>query len=232
MRIVAFKHFSFDDESALAEWADRSGHGLRVLDPSAVDGFPSLSSFDLLVVLGGPMSVYQEESFPWLAEEKAFVGQCIEEGKLVLGICLGAQMLSEVLGGRAYRSDPARKEIGWHVVRRTEKEHPWLEGLPPEFASFQWHGDTFDLPEGAIRLAYSEACANQAFSHGDNVLALQFHLETTPACIGTMLDVWKSELQTQPYIQPAEAIASQTARSEVSHRLLAGILDRMAASGE
>ncbi|QHW31830.1 type 1 glutamine amidotransferase [Paenibacillus rhizovicinus] len=228
MNILVCKHFAFDDESALAAWAERQGHALRVLLPAELAAYPVQESFDMLVILGGPMSVYEEARYPWLIGEKRFVRDCIDAGKPVLGICLGAQMLSEVLGGVVYRND--RKEIGWHAVQRTEERHPCFEGVPQSFTSFQWHGDTFTLPEGAVRLASSEACGNQAFAYGETVLALQFHLETTPVCIGTMLSVWASELTEAPFIQPAAEIAAQTERSEASHALLAGILDRLAAA--
>nr|WP_156278341.1 type 1 glutamine amidotransferase [Paenibacillus sp. NEAU-GSW1] len=222
------KHFSFDDESAIAAWAVRQGHSLNVIVPYEIAEYPAIASFDMLVILGGPMSVYQDEQYPWLVEEKRFVRTCIDQGKLVLGICLGAQMLSEVLGGKVYRNE--FKEIGWYEVQRTEERHPCFEGVPQSFASFQWHGDTFTLPDGAKRLAYSEACGNQAFAYGDSVVALQFHLETTPACAATMLDVWTHELVEAPFIQKADRVAAgMEERSARSHELLGGILDRMAA---
>ncbi|WP_337102914.1 type 1 glutamine amidotransferase [Paenibacillus sp. YIM B09110] len=228
MNIIAFKHFDFDDEHALKAWAAQRGHTLRMLTPSHLTEYeyPSSASFDMLVILGGPMSVYEDEQYPWLAMEKRFVRETIDAGKAVLGICLGAQMLSEVLGGKV--SQNTQKEIGWHAVSRTEEQHPSFSHMPQTFTSFQWHGDTFTLPAGARRLAYSEACGEQAFAYGDLILALQFHLETTPACIATMLDVWHSELIDTPYIQTAEAILEQSGRSEVSHAMLAGILDGMA----
>lgn len=226
MHIIAFKHFSFDDEFALMTWAKRQGHTLQVLTPSEFAEYPAPAAFDMLAILGGPMSVYQEERYPWLASEKRFVRETIEAGKLVLGICLGAQMLSEVLGGQVSRG--AQKEIGWHAVSRTDEQHPSFDGIPQTFVSFQWHGDTFTLPPGARRLAYSEACGEQAFAYGDLVVGLQFHLETTPACMGTMVNVWKNELVEAPYIQTADEITAQSERSEISHAMLSGILDRMA----
>ncbi|MFF2479591.1 type 1 glutamine amidotransferase [Paenibacillus sp. NPDC058071] len=226
MNIIAFKHFSFDDESAITAWAVRQGHTLYVLTPSDLESYPNSDAFDMLVILGGPMSVYEEERYPWLVEEKRFVRRCIDEGKPVLGICLGAQMLSDVLGGTVYRND--RKEIGWHEINRTADRHPSLENLPETFVSYQWHGDTFTLPEGATRLAYSEACGIQAFAYGDNVLALQFHLETTPACIDEMLNTWSSEIVDAPFIQHPSAIVAQADRSKTSHAMLCGILERLA----
>ncbi|GGG67167.1 type 1 glutamine amidotransferase [Paenibacillus radicis (ex Gao et al. 2016)] len=227
MNIIALKHFSFDDESAIASWANQQGYHMRVLDPSEVEEYPVQASYDMLLILGGPMSVYQEDKYPWLAAEKRFIRAGIDAGKSVLGICLGAQLLSEVLGGTVSRGQ--QKEIGWQEVRRTEELHPAFEGMPSSFISFQWHGDTFTLPDGAKRLAYSEACGEQAFAYGESVVGLQFHLEATPPCIATMLDVWSHELVDAPYIQPAAVIAAQAERSAVSHAMLTGILERMAA---
>lgn len=226
MNIIVFKHFSFDDEYAITLWAAQHGHSLQVLVPAELSEYPSMASFDMLIIMGGPMSVYEEDQYPWLDVEKRFLGEAIEADKLVLGICLGAQMLSNVLGGRVSRNP--QKEIGWHTVSRTEERHPCFDQLPQTFTSFQWHGDTFSLPAGARRLAYSEACGEQAFAYGDSVLGIQFHLEATPRCIGTMLEVWADELTEGPFIQAAEVIAAQSDRSRDSHVRLMGILDGLA----
>lgn len=230
MNILACKHFAFDDESAIADWAKMRGHELRVIAPAEIAAFPAPETFEMLVILGGPMSVYEEASYPWLAAEKSFLSDSIASGKTVLGICLGAQMLSEALGGIVFRN--ACKEIGWHEVLRTDHKHPCFDGMPKTFNSYQWHGDAFTLPTGAVRLAYSEACGNQAFAYGDRVLGLQFHLETTPACIGTMLDVWADELTESAYVQSAAAITGELERSATSHEMLADILDRLADAAE
>jgi GMP synthase-like glutamine amidotransferase len=171
------------------------------------------------------MSVNEEEKYPWLASEKQFVKQAIQLGKKVLGICFGAQMIAELLGSPVYRNE--YKEIGWHSINRTQEEHPWLSGLPEQFMSFQWHGDTFDLPQDTRLLAYSEACKVQAFAYRERVIGLQFHLETTPACMESMFAHWSSELIQAPYIQTAEQIRSQFACSEQSITMLHGILDRI-----
>lgn len=226
MKIIAFKHFSFDDEYALASWAKDRGHTLTVRDPANGIDPKWLEDNDCLVILGGPMSVYQEEKHRWLIEEKQFVKQAIQMNKKVLGICLGAQMLAEVLGSKVYRNKV--KEIGWHSVQRTKETHPWFDEMPQQFHSFQWHGDTFDLPSGSKWLAFSEGCRNQAFSFGENVLALQFHLETTPACIEQMLTRWTSEIVPAPFIQTADEIRERAQQSKISFSLLHRILDRIA----
>ncbi|WP_019006900.1 type 1 glutamine amidotransferase [Cohnella laeviribosi] len=223
MRLLLLKHFSFDDESAIVRWAEAKRFPYAVMDPSGGGPFPDMAAFDLLIVMGGPMSVYEESEYPWLRPEKTFIRQAIASGKAILGICLGGQMLAELLGGRVYRNK--QKEIGFHPIERTDKTHPLLDGLPNRFYSFQWHGDAFDLPAGAVRLAFSEACANQAFAFGPHILGLQFHLETTAACMEAMLKRWSDQIRPAPYIQTAEQIRAQAERIEASHRMLHRILD-------
>ncbi|WP_270169426.1 type 1 glutamine amidotransferase [Paenibacillus sp. SYP-B4298] len=230
MRLLLLKHFRFDRETAITDWAAAKGHTFALLYPPDDETYPEHDSYELLVILGGPMSVYEEKLYPWLTEEKQFVREALQRGKLVLGICFGAQMLAELLGSRVYRN--AYKEIGWHKIERTTAEHPLLSQLPQQFYSFQWHGDCFDLPEGAVRLAGSEACTNQAFAYGNRVAGLQFHLEAHPEAIGEMLSCWSSELVEAPYIQPAAHITAELARSEQSFAMLARVLDQLAAVGQ
>lgn len=225
MNIIAFKHFAFDDDYAFRSWASLGGHRLDVKNPALEIDAKWLDDMDLLVICGGPMSVYEEEKYPWLTAEKQFVRQAIHLGKKVLGICFGAQMIAELLGSRVYRN--THKEIGWHSINRTQEQHPWLCGMPEQFISFQWHGDTFDLPQDTRLLASSEACKVQAFAYREHVMGLQFHLETTAACMESMFAHWSSELIQAPYIQTAEQIRSQFARTEQSLTLLHGILDQI-----
>lgn len=228
MNILALKHFDFDDTMALEDWASRGGHSLQIVDPSKGLDKAWLTTNDLLVILGGPMSAYDDAKLDWLVEEKRFITRAIEQDMRILGICLGAQLLAELLGGSVHRHTV--KEIGWHRIDRTAERHPWFDALPEQFHSFQWHGDTYVLPERALCLAESEACGQQAFAWGDRILALQFHLETTPACIEQMLARWASELAPAPYVQDAARIRSEIGRSTESFRMLHTILDRIAAS--
>ncbi|MEN1986818.1 type 1 glutamine amidotransferase [Paenibacillus hubeiensis] len=227
MKIIAFRHFAFDDPSVIVSWSEHAGHELLLHDPAQDIPQEWLQTMDLLVVLGGPMSVYQENEHPWLIQEKAFVKRAIDMGKKVLGICLGAQMISEILGGTV-TSNGDKKEIGWHRMQRTKERHPWLTHVPEQFMSFAWHGDTFTLPEGARHLMYSEACERQAFAYGNHVLGLQFHLESTPSCIEQMLSDWTHELTDLPFIQRETEIRDGMVHSENSKMLLWGILDKIA----
>jgi GMP synthase-like glutamine amidotransferase len=134
--------------------------------------------------MGGTMSVYREEEIAWLKPEKEFVKKVIETDKPALGSCFAAQMIADVLGGKVTKNP--HKEIGWHNIRSVEGKNPndiRNPKLPscmfPEFTGFKWHGDTFEIPAGAVKLFESEACPNQGFIYNGNVLGLQLHLEAT-----------------------------------------------------
>ncbi|WP_166238992.1 type 1 glutamine amidotransferase [Paenibacillus turpanensis] len=224
MRVTLFTHFLFDDESSIMTWAKRRGDEVRSVFVPDADFLPDQEEVDMLIILGGPMSVYHEPMHPWLSAEKRYLREYIQTGKPVVGICLGAQMAAEVLGARVYRN--SHKELGWHQIRRSGGSHPFLRFIPEQFYSFQWHGDAFEIPPGAVGLAESDACPNQAFLYKENVLGLQYHLEATPSAIRRMLHEWRDELIEAPFIQNPESILADLDRTEASHRLLHQLLDR------
>jgi GMP synthase-like glutamine amidotransferase len=167
---------------------------------------PKPDEIDLLIVMGGPMSVNDEDEFPWLAQEKQFIQDIIKSGKSVLGICLGAQLIASALGAKVYRN--TRKEIGWFPIRGIPSSDKATFNFPPSVEVFHWHGETFDLPSGAIRLARSEGCENQAFLFGRSVIGLQFHLETTPDSARELVKNCRNELLPAEYVQTEAEILS------------------------
>jgi GMP synthase-like glutamine amidotransferase len=219
MRIHYIQHEEFETPGSILDWAERQGHPLtRTLiylhDAGSIrrNGgvpFPAMEDFDWLVIMGGSMNVYEEGKYPWLAAEKCFIAETVRAGKIVLGLCLGAQLLAVVLGGRVTRS--RYREIGWHPVRLTSaaRENPCLSFLPEEPVVFQWHGDTFsELPPGAILLAESEACAHQAFVYRERVFAFQFHLENNESILRDLAGNCAGELTPEAYVQsPSELLA-------------------------
>jgi GMP synthase (glutamine-hydrolysing) len=178
---IALRHIAFEDLGLLAPVLEREGWDVAFREASLDDlRDNSLRDAELLVVLGGPIGVYEADSYPFLAAEIALIEQRLSRNLPVLGICLGAQLMARALGSRVY-SGPV-KEIGWGRVELTgEGEASCLSPLRNEGAVvLHWHGDTFDLPDGAQRLASNQHYQNQAFAHGRNALALQFHLEADP----------------------------------------------------
>ncbi|HEV2968868.1 MAG TPA: gamma-glutamyl-gamma-aminobutyrate hydrolase family protein [Pirellulales bacterium] len=195
---------------------------LRTFNPEQLAG---------LIVMGGPMNVDETDRYPFLADEVKWIRQSVDAGLPVLGVCLGSQLLSKALGSRVY---PNRvKEIGWYEIGLTDaaRSDQLFGDCRPTETVFQWHGDTFDLPDGAVRLAHSEQCENQAFRFGRVAYGLQFHLEVTPEIIASWLGEPGNcgELDGLDYIDP-EAIRRQTPdRIGPLKSLGDGILGRFAA---
>lgn len=173
------------------------------------------------------MGVYDEEEFPWLMEEKKYIAEAIEKGRKVLGICLGAQLIACALGAKVYPNE--EKEIGWFPLYLTEegKKCRFFEGLSERFTAFHWHGDTFDMPKGAQQLVKSEVCKNQAFTYGNNVLALQFHLEVERENIELLINNCGNELDNSPCIQKTEQMLGAENEYEDIQKIIFGILDLM-----
>ncbi len=173
------------------------------------DKFPDLKKFDILFIMGGPMGVHDENRFSWLKEEKKFIEKAIKMNKTVIGICLGAQLIADVLGARVYRN--RYKEIGWFEVEM-EKEilkTKIFKGFPEKIVPFHWHGDTFDIPENSIKLGKSEATENQGFIFKNKIIGLQFHLEVTEDSVRKMIENGGNELKKNRYIQTPEQIFSK-----------------------
>jgi GMP synthase (glutamine-hydrolysing) len=167
-------------EDAFRE-ADLRVMPLRVFERAA--RWPSAGEFDGVVSMGGPMSVYQPQEYPFISKELALLRAAVKAGTPVLGVCLGAQLLAAALGAPV--KPAAQKEIGWYPLMRepAAEGDPLFEAFGSTETVFQWHGDTFGLPRGAVRLAASPLCPEQAFRYGASAYGLQFHVEVTEAMI-------------------------------------------------
>jgi len=228
MKIHYLQHVAFEGPGSIETWARRAGHPLTATRLYEGEALPLLQEVDWLVVMGGPMSVHDESVYPWLHQEKQCIGSAIDAGKVVLGVCLGAQLIAETLGARVY---PSRvKEIGWFPVERTPLAAAthFGEALPAHFEAFHWHGETFDLPAGAVHLARSEACAHQAFVYRERVVALQFHLETTRAGVEQLGQQCAAEIISGPFVQPVAALLADAGRFAAINQHMSGLLDRLA----
>jgi len=228
MRICYLQHVPFEGPGCIADWASERNHEIR--GAALFDGAapPAIAEFDWLIVMGGPMGANDDVRCPWMAPERKLIAQAIESEKIVLGICLGAQLIAAAMGGRVYES--RHREIGWFPVSETGACAGTVFGdfLGGAMEVLHWHGDTFDLPAGATHLARSRACENQAFALGDLVLGLQFHLEMTGDGALTLAQACADELTTGPFIQAADAICNNVHGFAECNRAMYSLLDSMA----
>jgi len=205
MRIHFIQHVPFEYPGSIVDWATENNFTTSYTKIFEGVTFPSTDNFDMLVVLGGPMAVYEEDTLPWIKYEKAFINNAVEAGKKVFGICLGAQLIANVLGEEVYPH--IVKEIGWWPVQKMAG-HPLTKSLPAQFITFHWHGDTFKLPAGATHLFKTEGCLMQGFALGRNVAGLQFHMEVKADLLNGMTEHERNELTGQGYVQTEETIQS------------------------
>ena len=220
MRAHYLQHIPFEGLGSIAPWLEASGYEITGTKFFESVKYPNLKEIDLLVILGGPMSINDKDEFSWLTSEKQFIHESINSGKPVLGICLGAQLIASVAGARVYRN--ALKEIGWFPIDGIASTDSSIFNFPPKVEVFHWHGETFDLPSGATRLAKSDGCENQAFQIGKSVIGLQFHLETTPKTAREIVSHCRDELVPAKYIQTEEEILSATQERDKSINQLMG----------
>jgi GMP synthase-like glutamine amidotransferase len=203
MNVQVLQHVPFEGLGSIERWLSERGASVQTTRfyPSAV--LPDPRSIDLVIAMGGPMSVNDEREYPWLKAEKAFIKDAVGRGLAVLGVCLGAQIIANALGARVFAN--AHKEIGWFPIQAVSTDSEAFR-FAPQTTVFHWHGETFDLPPGAVHLARSAGCENQAFQIGRSVIGLQFHLETTPQTAGQLIQHCRDELVAGEYIQTEPAL--------------------------
>ena len=220
--VHVFQHVPFEGLGWIETWLARRGADVHYTRFFQSDPLPDLRVLDLLVIMGGPMSVNDEGAWPWLRDEKAVARTAIEAGIPTLGVCLGAQIMASALGAPVYPGP--HKEIGWYPVQGLCHAGTAFR-FPAETTVFHWHGETFELPAGAVRLASSAACQNQAFQWGRHAIGLQFHLEMTDPTVCTLVDACRAELIPGPYVQgEAKLLDAPSSRYEATHALLSDVL--------
>jgi GMP synthase-like glutamine amidotransferase len=230
MRLHALQHVPFEDLAAIGSWAQARGWSVSTTHLYKGEVLPTQDALDWLVVMGGPMNIYEEARYPWLAAEKRFIAQAVKAGKTVLGVCLGAQLIADALGAAVVKGPHA--EIGWFPVIKDPAADRTKVGrvLPASFEAFHWHADTFKLPDDAVPLGRSKACACQGFIYQERVLALQFHLETTAASAAALIKHCGAEIGDGPYEQAAAGMLADPERFDRLNALMKTLADTLADS--
>lgn len=220
-----FQHVSFENLGIIESWAHHHDFTVSSTQLYKDQSISIPEQSDWLVVMGGPMGVYDQEEYPWLETEKAAIAQAIDRGKVVLGICLGAQLIAQVLGAGIRPN--AYKEIGWFPVYLDSDvlAHPISDVLPSQWDAFHWHGDTFEIPDGARLLARTSACRNQGFVYDDRVVGMQFHLEVTRSGAAELVKNCAVDLSVDEFVSTPEQILSPQAPFAESHEVMARLLD-------
>lgn len=222
MRVHVLQHVPFEGLGSIESWLAEHGAEVTWTPFHTSAALPDVAALDLVIALGGPMSVNDESELPWLVDEKRFIAAAMDAGKAVLGICLGAQLIASARGAKVYPAP--QKEIGWFDIAATGP-HRGLFRFPDRATVFHWHGETFDLPPGAVLLARSAACTNQAFQLGPYVIGMQFHLETTPQSAEALIENCGDELVEGPFVQSeGELRARSAAAYEEVNALMSDVL--------
>ncbi len=180
MDVLVLQHIACEPPGEYETVLRERGANLHRVELDEGDRLPPWRDFDAIVAMGGPMSVNDDAELPWLTAEKRAIGEAVRAGVPYFGACLGVQLLAASLGARVYAGP--EPEVGVLPVTLTPEGalDPLFAGLPPTFPTLQWHGDTFELPKGATRLASSPAFPNQAFRYGESAYGIQFHVEVLP----------------------------------------------------
>ena len=229
MRAHYLQHVSYEGLGSIEPWLRAAGYQVTHTRFFESLKLPKLHEIDLLIAMGGAMSVNDEQEFPWLVHEKQFIRRAIEAGTSVLGICLGAQLIANAMGSRVHPNDG--REIGWFSIRAVPTSAGPAFRFPPSVEVFHWHGETFELPLGAVHLASSEGCENQAFQLDRSVIGLQFHLETTPASAHDIVSHCQAELTPSKYVQSKNHILAATPKQyRVINNLMADVLSYLVSS--
>ncbi len=228
MNIHFLQHVPFEGLGALENWVNRPGNKVTSTRLYEDTKLPFVELFDLLIILGGPMSVHDEDRYRFLVAEKVLIKRALEKGKKVIGICLGAQLIAEVIGGHV--SLNTEQEIGWFPVSLSNEalSHPCFKDVSSTIDAFHWHGEFFSIPENCTPIGKTDACSTQGFIWKNQALALQFHLEITTQGIDGLIRNCSEDLNDGTFVQDS----SQLLRPDLiekTNALLVKIVDRFIA---
>jgi GMP synthase-like glutamine amidotransferase len=228
IRLHFLQHVALETPGSILDWAAECGHhvtGTRLFDGETL---PQPGGFDWLVIMGGPMNIYEEAEYSWLAAEKLLILQSIDAGKVVLGFCLGGQLVADAIGG-AVTANP-EPEIGWIPItwNAEAKRDPLFAFFPDDPVVFQWHYDTFStLPPDAEVLASSAACACQAFRYRERVFGFQFHMENTSDMLLAYTTEFGAEMVPATWVQSPAEVMAYPEHVETNNRWMAEFMTRL-----
>tara|TARA_R110002167_G_scaffold14879_22_gene59965 strand:- start:1525 stop:2199 length:675 start_codon:yes stop_codon:yes gene_type:complete len=203
MRVHILQHVASEGVGSMKEWFQNKGAIIKTTRVDLLQALPDINDIDWLIIMGGPMSVYEEDKYAWLKPEKEYIRQAIEKNKHVLGICLGGQLIASAMGAKVYSN--IQQEIGWFPIKKTNDIASWLPSVQTLLC---WHGDCFDLPEAAVSFATSKITVHQGFCLGPRVWALQFHIEAKQGTTEVFYKVTGSSLPQGDHVHSLEALAS------------------------
>lgn len=228
MRIHYLQHVPFEDPANIVPWAKHRGHKLTGTHLYKQEALPAMDQLDWLIIMGGPMNIYEEAEYPWLSYEKEFIKEAIARGKAVVGICLGGQLIADVLGGKVTKNPEG--EIGWLPVRFNAAafQSPLFKNFPEVAQVFHWHNDTFStLGKDSVCIAGSEACGHQAFIHRDRVVGFQFHMESTSVSIAALIEHCGHEMTGGAYVQNAAQVQAGMEFVKPANALMADFFEQL-----
>lgn len=227
MNILIFKHITDEPAGFAEQWAIEKGHQVTHHYWSSDNILSMMPDFDLLIIMGGMMGAYEEETYPWLIQEKKIIREAVKSNRKVLGICLGAQLIASAMGAHVYKN--VHSEIGFHSIQPTTHQlsREWFSGISQGAEMFQWHGDTFDLPENAHLLASSEHVKHQAFVIGNNTIALQFHPEMNEHIVEGLIHSAYNQESPSPWKQSTEIIKQKMQCVQFGKQFLYQLLDKL-----
>ncbi len=238
IRAFSLEHAPYEDPVYITKWL--KDHNIRITSIKLFEGdsLPEISEVDLLIIMGGPMNIYEEEKYPWLPGEKKFIKDAISADIPILGICLGGQLIADVLRGKVTKA--SIPEYGWHMVNRLpdielsflREQATESSPFPKSIMVFQWHQDTFRIPPGSLPLYGSERCQNQAFIYLDKVIGLQFHPEMDPKTIRDFLSLpcTIKELELNGQLPVQSDILDKLDLCAHGNEFIAGVLEYLMSS--
>ncbi len=225
MKFTIFQHVPYESPGHILDWIKENGHTMEEVNFYDHPDLPDLKTTENLIVMGGPMNIYDDDEFHWLPDERDFIKKAIQQGAKVLGICLGSQFIADALGAEVFKNE--HTEVGWFEVKVNETKLPdRFRGIfPKTFKTFHWHGDTFSMPQGINSFISSNAAVNQAFV-SDNVAAFQFHLEMTAEGVINLIEHNQTLFEEDlPFVQNPGQMLHMNEIHEANRKILFQFLD-------